>query len=1035
MQQNHILTDIQQHQHRFNVHQNQPQFRNAANGRQQPFVQQQSQSFAFPPQPAAPAPAVKFQQLPAHQAPPAFRPSVRQVKPFTPFPVISKLISFFKKQAPLAPAPPPPPPPPQALRQTQFQRSVQNQVGQVSFNQPPPQFTPFNNPFAAQEQFNNFNRPVATPLIQQQQLPVRPQQNFFPNGQVQFPQPVINFQAEPSRLITGPQFGAPTATFQQPQQIPFLQPSQALPLEQRANVFHDTRTEEQRQKEFLIRQKLIEKQEKYAQKYYQKQQQQVQMLHEDFVRQQAQLQEQTKEKLRPQQAQLIQQNYQRHQGVQPTDYSAFEKSVKQYYQQNPTTTTTTTTQAPITTSSPLLTVVPLKKSKSKSEVKTLNGEDIQQLLQGNRQSLFSQLKQETKKASSPAKSKSPLGRDELLKQLQKLALSEGAQDLGDKNFTSQDITLPNGEKVQVIRTSDPELIRKAKAGNAQIIDQSSAASGPSSTPPPLSLEDLAKSGILPPGADFEVIKQSANGLEKVHKVPQQKKVTFVYLEEQDDGSYKVQGVKSNSDKEPKRSGAEVDSILKRIKTGEIQLPTTPKSADKPIIIPTPGPSSTVTQRSTFRASSPLASSSTSLPKNHRGASNFNTLVRSTTLAPKTATPARQSSPIFQYSFSATTPKAEADNGRSPYSTLPTFASTERNNFFSSSNRVQRLSTTEQPEYATASSINFIQSVGTQKLVGTTRGQFASATTASPTFASSIFSSYSPTFTTTPRSTFATATAASSTAAPELTSVLKNRGLFAMAKYLKQSGLDSILNETGPYTVFAPTDKAFKSLLVQLGGPEKAEEKFKNNPRLLSGLLLHHVIPGSFKIDELQDEMTGVSLAGTQLRVNQYQMQDTEWNDVKVTTINGATVANDNNDIIIPQGVAHSVDRVMFPLPVGDILQTLQSDRERRFTHFLRAVFASNMADTLQNKGEEGFAIESTAMITQRPLISLFFFERYQNLHGLRANGPCLLAPLARGAQHTGQRQRLGTAARSATHSSWNSLHLGHEILSSERHIS
>lgn len=47
------------------------------------------------------------------------------------------------------------------------------------------------------------------------------------------------------------------------------------------------------------------------------------------------------------------------------------------------------------------------------------------------------------------------------------------------------------------------------------------------------------------------------------------------------------------------------------------------------------------------------------------------------------------------------------------------------------------------------------------------------------------------------------------------------------------------------------------------------------------LLLHHVIPGQFEIATLQDEMTGVSLAGTQLRVNQYNMHDTEWNDVKV----------------------------------------------------------------------------------------------------------------------------------------------------------
>jgi hypothetical protein len=47
------------------------------------------------------------------------------------------------------------------------------------------------------------------------------------------------------------------------------------------------------------------------------------------------------------------------------------------------------------------------------------------------------------------------------------------------------------------------------------------------------------------------------------------------------------------------------------------------------------------------------------------------------------------------------------------------------------------------------------------------------------------------------------------------------------------------------------------------------------------LLLHHVIPGAFTIGSLQDEMTGVSLAGTQLRVNQYNMHDVEWNDVKV----------------------------------------------------------------------------------------------------------------------------------------------------------
>lgn len=430
----------------------------------------------------------------------------------------------------------------------------------------------------------------------------------------------------------------------------------------------------------------------------------------------------------------------------------------------------------------------------------------------------------------------------------------------------------------------------------------------------------------------------------MEKVPAQKKVTFVYLEEQDDGSYKVQGVKGNNDKEVKTQGAEVDTILKRIKNGEIKLPeaTVTKSPAKPIEIPTPRPSSTVTQ---------TTRQSTSIPKNHRPithsvspkATSSTHRFSASTLAPQTVTPVKSTSrgsSVFHYSFSATTPKPTEDNGRSPYSTLPT----ERANFFSVTPRVTRFSATEQPEIST---VNHFRNVEAQKLVSSTRGIFSSASTPSPVFSTPVRSSisYSPTFTTTPPTT--------NTSPPlDMVDILKNAGLFAMAKYLRQSGLDSILNETGPYTVFAPTDKAFKNLLIQLGGPEKAEEKFKNNPRLLSGLLLHHVIPGSFKIEELQDEMTGVSLAGTQLRVNQYQMQDVEWNDVKVTTINGATVLNDNNDIVIPQGVAHGVDRVMFPLPVGDILQTLQSDRERRFTNFLRAIFASNMADSLQNKGKE-----------------------------------------------------------------------------------
>lgn len=64
------------------------------------------------------------------------------------------------------------------------------------------------------------------------------------------------------------------------------------------------------------------------------------------------------------------------------------------------------------------------------------------------------------------------------------------------------------------------------------------------------------------------------------------------------------------------------------------------------------------------------------------------------------------------------------------------------------------------------------------------------------------------------------------------------------------------------------------------------------------------------------------------------------------TINGAQIQPDKMDIVVPQGIAHAIDRVMFPLPVGDILQTLQSDREGKFNRFLKVVQDSGVASMI-----------------------------------------------------------------------------------------
>lgn len=276
------------------------------------------------------------------------------------------------------------------------------------------------------------------------------------------------------------------------------------------------------------------------------------------------------------------------------------------------------------------------------------------------------------------------------------------------------------------------------------------------------MQQAADASIIPPGSKVQLVHQSNDGsLQPVENLSNKKKVTFVYLEEQTDGSYKVQGVKANGDKQAKTNGAEVDNIINRIKNGEIQLP--PANRRAAVSHTTPAhPSS----HSTYESSSPKYSSS--------------------------ATP----SPNYSFVSSA-----------SPYSTLSTDSTEDQENLLTAS---------PSSHYPTSTQRSLpSRSIYTTRSLSTTYSDNHISSTAQQQ------QSITP--------------APLEAAQSELVGILKNNGLHAMAKYLRQSGLDSILNETGPYTVFAPSDKAFKNLLVQLGGPDRAEEKFKSNPRLLSGV--------------------------------------------------------------------------------------------------------------------------------------------------------------------------------------------------------
>lgn len=448
--------------------------------------------------------------------------------------------------------------PQQHQPQQVFQRSVNNQVGdpgRIIFkpSQPfpvqPPQIGAPNPTF---DPSNNFGHPLqSVQTLQQNQL------NQYPTNN------------PPPPNAAGPS-NHPYQIFQNPQN---KQQSQLNPA-----FFGDIHPDDPRYKDLLERQKIIQKHEHFTQRQQEKNQAKVRQLHQEFVQKQRRIKEQSIVNSKP---------YHGSNGkyfpsssnsriVSPYEVSTFERAVHNYESLYPTSSPSTTFSN--TSPNPINEVTSRIKSSRANANGDISDDELELFLNSQRDKLFSQVNDKPNKKAK-AKPTKALNRDDLLRQL-KLALADQPADLGNQNYTTMEVVLPDGQKVQVIRTTDPNLVKDATALNAdgtilsENLPQRLSEQPDMMDQKPL-IEQAADASLIPPGSDFEVIRQTADGDEQaVGSLPNKKKVTFVYLEEQNDGSYKVQGVKSNGEKDAKTKGVEVDNIIDRIKAGEIQLPPT-----------------------------------------------------------------------------------------------------------------------------------------------------------------------------------------------------------------------------------------------------------------------------------------------------------------------------------------------------------------------------------------------------------------------------------------------------------------------------
>jgi transforming growth factor-beta-induced protein len=115
--------------------------------------------------------------------------------------------------------------------------------------------------------------------------------------------------------------------------------------------------------------------------------------------------------------------------------------------------------------------------------------------------------------------------------------------------------------------------------------------------------------------------------------------------------------------------------------------------------------------------------------------------------------------------------------------------------------------------------------------------------------------------------------------------------------VKAAGLVEALKAPGPYTVFAPTDDAFKKL------PAGVLEKLLANPAKLAEVLKYHVVSGKVEAAQV-------------ITMNGKDVMTLEGSDIKIH-VSGAVVKVDKatvikTDIACDNGVIHVIDAVMLP---------------------------------------------------------------------------------------------------------------------------
>ncbi len=123
--------------------------------------------------------------------------------------------------------------------------------------------------------------------------------------------------------------------------------------------------------------------------------------------------------------------------------------------------------------------------------------------------------------------------------------------------------------------------------------------------------------------------------------------------------------------------------------------------------------------------------------------------------------------------------------------------------------------------------------------------------------------------------------------------------FAQIQYfhtlIVETGLNEKLSEEGPFTVFAPTDEAFREL------PDGVMEGLLENPDELREILRAHIMTGTITSEELSGLENMPSFQGAVFKIDHHEQGIAIGDAILVAA-----------DVIATNGAIHAIDKVLIP---------------------------------------------------------------------------------------------------------------------------